>query len=133
MRKVTKIIVHCSDSDLPQHDNIDVIDSWHRQRGFKKIGYHYFISSQGRVFPGRTEQDVGAHCQGFNMESIGVCLSGKKLFNQLQFDALEKLCEKLCHRYDLNKTDIVPHSELSREGKTCPNFNLAELLSTWTF
>ena len=35
-----KIIIHCTDSGWA---NLATVDSWHRQRGFDEIGYHFLI------------------------------------------------------------------------------------------
>ena len=40
MAKLTNIIIHCSDSDFGDAQTIDL---WHKQRGWKGIGYHYVI------------------------------------------------------------------------------------------
>lgn len=29
MRNINKIIIHCSDTDNPKHNNIEVIRGWH--------------------------------------------------------------------------------------------------------
>ena len=35
-----RITIHCSDSEW---GNADVIDEWHKKRGWDGIGYHYVI------------------------------------------------------------------------------------------
>jgi hypothetical protein len=37
MRAIKQIIIHCSDSEF---GNVIQIDRWHRERGWKGIGYH---------------------------------------------------------------------------------------------
>lgn len=105
-----------------------MIHLWHLERGFKKIGYHYFIDKSGVVHKGREESEVGAHVKNHNATSLGICLSGKKDFTHYQFAALEMLLIDLCSKYDLEKSDILGHSDLDK-GKTCPNFNLHGWLS----
>lgn len=73
---INKIIVHCSDSPYMRDDSAADIDAWHRQRGFRKIGYHYVIRLDGRIEKGREEWEVGAHCKTQNLHSIGVCYIG---------------------------------------------------------
>lgn len=129
-RKVDLIVVHCSDSDNPKHDNVATINEWHLARGFKKIGYHYFIDKSGNVFHGREESEIGAHVEGHNAHSIGICLSGKAEFTPAQFHSLEILLIDICGRYDLEKKDILGHKDLNKL-KTCPNFDIHKLLSSW--
>lgn len=40
MGRIDKIIINCSDSDW---GDAEVIDEWHRERGWDGIGYHYII------------------------------------------------------------------------------------------
>lgn len=141
-RKINFLVVHCSDSDNPKHDNIATIRQWHTERGFigpdgvkgthDDVGYHYFITKDGSVHSGRHEDQVGAHVAGYNRGSIGVCLSGRKLFTDAQFHSLEKVLKELCKKYDLEKKDILEHNDLDK-GKTCPNFDLHSLLSSWSW
>jgi N-acetylmuramoyl-L-alanine amidase len=155
MRKIFKVLIHCSDSDVKSHDNIETIKDWHTlpkmpsditQRikdgklpkseaykygnGWKDIGYHYFIDKTGGVFPGRSEDIAGAHVRGHNSGSIGICLSGRREFTDEQFRALELLCLDITQRYDLEKKDILAHNDLDA-NKTCPNFDLHKLISSW--
>lgn len=137
-RNINLIILHCSDSDNFSHDNIETIRKWHTDRGFTghdgipntndDIGYHYFIDKLGRVFKGREEENIGAHCEGFNKESIGICLSGRFVFTEQQFISCAKLCDQLIEKYNLDLTDILEHRELDKHGKTCPNFNKQKII-----
>jgi N-acetylmuramoyl-L-alanine amidase len=130
MRKVNWIIIHCSASDIPAHDNIETIRKWHMdERNFSDVGYHFFIQKNGVVEKGRDEDKVGAHVMGHNKDSIGICLSGKTDFTAMQFKALEILLIDLCGKYELEKMDILGHSDLDGK-KTCPNFDLAAWLSS---
>lgn len=55
---------------------IEDIGRWHRQRGFRKVGYHYVILLDGTIRKGRDIAQVGAMCQGSNANSIGICYIG---------------------------------------------------------
>lgn len=133
MRKINLLVIHCSDSDVPAHDSIDVIRRWHvEERKFSDIGYHFVITKDGTVHPGRPEEQVGAHCAGHNTGTLGICLCGRREFTEEQFSALEKLCFELCRKYGIEKSDIVGHHELDPK-KTCPNFDVQKLISSWTW
>ena len=43
MRKIDKIIVHCSATPKGKHFSAETIKSWHLKRGFSDIGYHFII------------------------------------------------------------------------------------------
>ena len=118
---INYITIHCSDSDNKEHDNIHVIDYWHRLKGFKKIGYNYFIKSCGTIQTGRSEGEILAHAKGHNKNHIAICLSGRNLFNDEQFFMLRTLIQSILNRHDIKK--IYYHNELNKY-KTCPNFRL---------
>lgn len=80
-----EIILHMSKSS---YGDAELIDSWHKERGFRKIGYHFVIlngkkksskdynqSIDGKVETGRDLLEKGAHCKGHN-NSIGICFIG---------------------------------------------------------
>lgn len=123
MRKINKIIIHCSDSDYDYHDDISVINEWHLARGFKKVGYHFYIKKDGTIQIGRALWEQGAHCIGENEDSIGICLGGKYNFTDKQFLNLKSLLYGLMKEYDLYTTDIYPHNYFDK-NKTCPNFDV---------
>lgn len=146
MRRINKIIIHCSASDDPAHDNLEVIKDLHTSppskvfkwgkyttngRGWVDVGYHFFISKNGVLFNGRSEDIIGAHVRGHNRDSIGICLSGERgLPTAEQEKTLESICKDLCKRYALSKMDIIGHNDLDNK-KTCPNFDVHELVSSW--
>ena len=76
MRKITKIIVHCSATPEGRAVTVEDMDKWHRERGFDSIGYHFIIYLDGSIHLGRPIERPGAHCIGQNITSIGVCYIG---------------------------------------------------------
>ena len=126
MRELNKIILHCTATDNDDHDNIDTIRSWHLDRGFDDIGYHYFIDKVGMVFKGRSLDVIGAHCKGYNKDSIGICLSGLHDFSPMQFVSLKVLLFNLMRDFAIPASEIYPHNEFNL-NKTCPNFELDDI------
>ena len=135
MRTVTLIIVHCSAVKPDQQSSAAQIDTWHRQRGFHLgIGYHYVIRRDGTREMGRPEYMVGAHCQGHNKYSIGVCYEGgldndgrpADTRTEAQRQALRQLLLELKQRYP--RALIVGHHDLN-PMKACPCFDAAEYRS----
>ena len=45
-RKINLIVVHCSASRINQDFPIEALEACHKARGFKSIGYHYYVSIQ---------------------------------------------------------------------------------------
>ena len=76
MRKINRIVVHCSATKEGVHYNRADIDRWHRQAGYRCIGYHYVVYLDGTIATGRPIEQVGAHAKGYNESSIAVCYIG---------------------------------------------------------
>lgn len=125
---ITILIIHCSGSDFPQHDNIETIRQWHLERGFDDVGYHYFIQKNGNIEIGRLLEKIGAHTLGYNSESVGICLGGSIDFTESQMISAAKLIDNLfLYLTNLKKTyGILPH-RFFNVNKTCPNFELSRI------
>lgn len=128
MRKINQIIVHCSATPEGKDFTVQQIDAWHRQRGFRCIGYHYVIYRDGSVHRGRPEGQVGAHCTGHNAHSIGVCYIGgcasdgktpKDTRTDAQRAALVELLRQLKAKY----TVAAIHGHRDFANKACPSFD----------
>lgn len=117
-RRISKVFVHCSASDNPAHDNIETIRKWHLERGFKEVGYHYFITKAGDVVQGRGLELIPAAQEGHNTGSIAICLHGleKQNFTEAQFKALNQLADSIQAVYP--QVTFHGHCEVSR--KACP-------------
>ena len=129
MRKITKIILHCSATPEGRDYTVADIDRWHKQRGWQGIGYHYVVYRDGSVHPGRPVEQVGAHTSGHNANSIGVCYIGgvaadgktpKDTRTPAQRAALRDLVELL--RVEYPNATIHGHREFA--NKACPSFNV---------
>ena len=130
MRTITEIIIHCSATPEGQPFTAADIDRWHRQRGFRCIGYHYVISLDGSVHAGRPISEEGAHCQGHNAHSIGICYIGgldslgqpKDTRTPEQKGALKALVKQL--KNDYPNATIHGHNEFAH--KACPCFDVRD-------
>ena len=126
MRKIKKIILHCTDTPEKMDIGSKEINKWHRQRGFALIGYHYVIRRNGTIEKGRSENRIGAHCYGYNRYSLGVCLVGRGKYTKAQFKSLKSLLNELQARY--SEATINAHYEYS--NKDCPMFDVAGYLES---
>ena len=125
-RKVNRVFIHCSASDIISHDDVSVIRRWHLKRGWNDVGYHFFIKKNGVVQPGRNIENTPAAQKGNNTGTIAICLHGLKSFTENQFDALRHLCKKLQMNYE-NQLTFHGHCEVS--NKICPVFDYKEVLN----
>jgi N-acetylmuramoyl-L-alanine amidase len=117
---IDKIVIHCSDSPH-RNDSAKDIHAWHVERGWSGIGYHYVIDQYGDIEAGRPEYWVGAHVNGHNLHSIGICMIGVKHFTDAQWSALTSLIRDLKQRH--NSPAIMGHRDLDLK-KSCPNFDV---------
>lgn len=77
MRKIKYIVLHCSANKAGSKITAKDIERDHiKNRGFRKIGYHYVIHEDGKIIPGRPLEEAGAHVAGNNSNSIGICYIG---------------------------------------------------------
>ena len=136
MRNIDKVIVHCSDSPNGRHNTVYDIDAWHKERGFRRVdadrlkfnsdifscGYHYVIYIDGSIHQGRAENEIGAHCQGENQTSIGICMIGKDQFTPAQWTTLGMFAST-------KGLAVYGHREFASaiaQGKECPNLDVQE-------
>ncbi|KAF7600158.1 MAG: N-acetylmuramoyl-L-alanine amidase [Candidatus Dactylopiibacterium carminicum] len=131
----------------------EAIDGWHAQRGFRRdpaalprlnpslrsIGYHFLIYTNGQIVTGRHTDEIGAHCQGYNQRSLGICLIGTDKFTRAQWESLAYLQTSLAGKYpnaawkghrdmspDQNRNGIVEPFEWL---KVCPGFDVSAWLA----
>jgi N-acetylmuramoyl-L-alanine amidase len=135
MRKITKIIWHCSATPAGRSHNVADIRRWHRERKMKDVGYHFVVLLDGRVETGRPLERMGAHTPRNNAHSIGICYIGgvvpdpatgkwnpKDTRTPAQIDALYDLTRRLLERFPL--ATVHGHNEFS--AKACPSFDVRQ-------
>ena len=131
MNKVMYLILHCAATPEGKSFTAKDIDKMHKQRGFKKIGYHYVIDLDGTIEKGRAENEIGAHCIGYNSKSIGICYIGgvakdgktpKDTRTDEQKVALYELVKELMEKYHLTLDKVHGHYEFA--NKACPSFKM---------
>lgn len=131
MRKIDKIIVHCSATVEGKDFKAADIRKWHLQRGFKDIGYHYVVDLDGTIELGRPELQIGAHCSGQNKDSIGICYVGgvdknlrpKDTRTDKQIKSMNKLIKELIDKYSLSLDDVYGHYQFNK-FKACPSVKI---------
>jgi N-acetylmuramoyl-L-alanine amidase len=127
MRQINKIIIHCSATPEGRKTSAEEIKSWHLERGFSDIGYHYIVHLDGSISYGRNIDKIGAHSRGQNKMSIGVCYIGgldecldpKDTRTPQQKESLLILLKTLKKLH--SKAVIYGHRDFSE--KACPSFN----------
>jgi N-acetylmuramoyl-L-alanine amidase len=124
VRKINKIIIHCSATPNGREHDVADIRSWHMAppKNWSDIGYHYVIRVDGILERGREDKTIGAHAYGHNKHSIGICMIGLNKFNIDQWWELRKLVAQLLTKHPDAK--VIGHNEISH--KSCPGFDVQE-------
>lgn len=172
-RKINKIIIHCAATPNLKPIKASAIDAMHVVRKFRRsrdaisrfnsgmtaIGYHYVIETDGNIAFGRDLEEVGAHVQGSNSDSIGVCLIGTDQFTEAQWASLKQLLITMASKlygkptsniknalaiFSMMRIEIQGHRDcspdLNVDGqitrnewlKICPGFSVSEWLKGLT-
>lgn len=75
-RRIEYLVVHCSATRVNIPFTEKQLLACHLARGFRGIGYHFYITKDGVLHETRPMSEVGAHALGFNLHSIAVCYEG---------------------------------------------------------
>ena len=127
--KTTKIILHCSATPECKDYKAADIDRWHKNNKWEMIGYHYVVDLDGTIEAGRPIDMIGAHCSGYNSESVGICYIGgcdknmkaKDTRTEAQKISLYKVVYEMMKKYNLPITCVYGHQDFS--SKQCPCFS----------
>ena len=131
MRKINRIIIHCAATKEGVDYDVNDIRRWHLANGWADVGYHYVIKLNGDIEEGRPLEKAGAHTQGYNQDSIGVCYIGgcdkngkpKDTRTEAQKNAMFCLVKTLMQKFKVK--DVRGHRDYSpdknKDGKITPN------------
>jgi hypothetical protein len=76
VESVRYLVVHCSGTRCIRNYTVEQLLRDHKARGFRTVGYHFYIRRDGTVSQHRHLLEVGAHCRPYNHCSIGICYEG---------------------------------------------------------
>jgi|TARA_R110002126_G_scaffold105902_1_gene240527 N-acetylmuramoyl-L-alanine amidase len=132
MRRINKLIVHCSATREGLPVSLKTITTWHVEGNkWDDVGYHYIVHLDGKISKGRRDSILGAHTKGQNTDSLGICYVGgmdednyqpKDTRTCAQKESLAALLLTLKHLYN----DSVVHGHRDFSNKACPSFDATE-------
>lgn len=114
------IILHHAASVSFSADDIHRIHV--NNNGWAGIGYHFYVRKNGSVYQGRPIDTVGAHTEGYNSNSIGICFEGN--FQKETMQDVQKSVgnELICYLRNLYPdAEVKKHSEFN--ATACPGKN----------
>ena len=115
----SEIILHHAEASRA---SVEDVNSWHIERGWAGIGYHYYVRKDGTIWRGRPEWAVGAHAVGHNDKSIGICCEGAYMTETMpaaQLSALKGLICDIMSRY--GNLELLRHKDVN--STDCPGVN----------
>lgn len=126
------IVIHCSATRCDSDYTVEQMLRDHKARGFRTIGYHFYIRRDGGVSQHRQLLEVGAHARGYNRCSIGVCYEGgldrygnaADTRTPVQKARLRELVTKLRRLFPAAM--VLGHCDLPGVKKACPCFSCLE-------
>ena len=145
--KTNKFVIHCSATREDVRYTFADCKRDHMRRGWRDIGYHYYVETTGQIFIGRDIKVVGAHARGHNHDSVAICYEGgldvkgkpKDTRTQEQKESIRALIDYLDALYGFDPNiDVVGHRDLfgdtNNDGKIdkqdwlkdCPCFDVSE-------
>jgi N-acetyl-anhydromuramyl-L-alanine amidase AmpD len=133
LRSVDYIIIHCSATREDRDYSVEQLRQDHLKRGFRDIGYHFYIRRDGKVTQHRKTYEVGAHCKPYNYNSIGVCYEGgirrDGTTGDTRTEAQKRAMGDLVHtlRQVFPKAVVRGHRDMPRAApKECPCFDVRD-------
>ncbi len=129
-REIKFLVVHCSATRCDRPYPVERLRADHLARGFKDIGYHFYILRNGDLVQTRPMGEPGAHAKGFNLHSIGICYEGgldsdgrpHDTRTPAQIETLRNTLQILKRLYP--KAVIKGHYQLTADiHKACPCFD----------
>lgn len=135
MRKITRIVIHCTAATGDQPTQ-NILEYW-REKGWKSNGYHWLIDGTGVAVRLMGDDEIGNGVKGFNSHSIHLCYKGGWNGKDTRTEEQKGMLEVLVNKYKLlwPNAEVLGHRDLSpdldKDGiveshewlKLCPCFD----------
>jgi len=136
IQDVNWLVIHSSATPPSMNVTEEMIDEWHRAKGWDSIGYHVFIRRDGTVEFGRPFDVRGAHVLGHNNDSIGICMAGgvsedgepEDNFISAQHHSLLRVLDALKMLFPMARAR--GHRDFDSADTACPSFDVEWWLNT---
>ena len=124
------LVIHCSATRADRNYTDKQLMRDHKKRGFRTVGYHFYVHKDGSITQFRKLLEVGSHARPYNRCSIGICYEGGldsegKPCDTRTTAQREQLLLLLCKLRKLFPDALIRgHSEMpGATPKACPCFN----------
>lgn len=135
MRKIKYLVIHCSATRADRDFPVESLRRCHvQQNHWSDIGYHFYITKDGTIYPCRPTSKSGAHVKGYNWCSLGICYEGgldphgnpADTRTVLQKASMKELIKKLHALHP--DAEILGHRDFPGVKKACPCFDVKKWL-----
>ena len=129
-QSVRFLVIHCSATRADRNYTDKQLMRDHKKRGFRTVGYHFYVHKDGSSTQFRKLLEVGAHARPYNRCSIGICYEGgldedgrpADTLTAEQFRVIRHLLMKL--KIMFPRAVILGHRDLpGTTPKECPCFD----------
>lgn len=133
-QSVRFLVIHCSATRADRNYTDKQLMRDHKKRGFRTVGYHFYVHKDGSSTQFRKLLEVGAHARPYNRCSIGICYEGgldeqgqiADTRTEEQKKAMAKLIVQLKQQFPtIHK--VLGHRDLPGVQKACPCFDATTL------
>ena len=76
-----------------------MVHGWHLERGWAGAGYHYLLKADATIERCRPRWALGAHDEGENADSLGICVIYRESPTAAQIERLAALLAELAEIY----------------------------------
>lgn len=132
-KSVKYLVLHCSATRCNQDYPVEQLRRDHLARGFRDIGYHFYVRKDGSCTQHRLLLEVGAHARPYNRCSIGICYEGGldeegRPQNTLTPEQYSRICELVAVLMRLfPEAEFLGHRDLpGTTPKECPCLDTRE-------
>lgn len=151
MRKITRIVLHCT-SGWPNQTTQSIKKYWKNNLGWKNVGYHKLIATDGTIEDLAPLSTVTNGVAGYNSDSVHICYKGglKEITNEGKYiygdtrtpaqvdafyEAINDVLVELKKHQSIDNITILGHRDLSKDlngngkietrewVKVCPTFD----------
>jgi N-acetylmuramoyl-L-alanine amidase len=139
MRDIKYIVIHCTAGN--QSQSIDSIKAYWKSKGWKSVGYHKIIESNGKVTELAEPDSVTNGVRGHNFQAYHICWVGGLTGDNRTLEQKVSLAKEIKEAQEqFPDAEVVGHRDLSPDldgdgvieshewVKLCPQFDVKDFL-----
>lgn len=133
--RVNEVVLHCAAVPGDWHKNKtaaqvrEIIEGWHRKKGWRAIGYHGIFMPDGTFIQGRAFTEIGAHVVERNRGTIGFLMIESQTITKISrfedwFTEMQRKAVKAKIKSLPGIQWVTGHNDYA--SKLCPGFKVRD-------